>query len=359
MTRTTKKVPPTPESPSGGGDLETFFSLESVAVAESEDETSPAADISDEEPTIRETVGRIPAFHSLNLPVVEQEVEDGDTSEDSEDMLPSLAPTPQRQAPAADRGTDPITPVDDTWTEFESADDSVMLSSDSLDDHDLDEDLEDSLEWDRSMDDEAPLLTPSTVSTADGLRGAAEQMQDEVQDEDSASVSIAVEDPDEDSEMLDLAGETVRESIVPDKNSHSGADSQPSGEYVSGGAALLQQGIEALQAGDRKDALTCFQGALRSDPDDESAHAYLDLVHDMIIREHLPQASLHSVPRLRVGREMLMTLDIEPNAGGVLAMVDGVATIEDLETMLPYFERDTICRYLAEAYRDGLIEFDS
>jgi len=382
MTRTTRKAPPSPDSPPDSGDVEPFFSLQSVAVSADGEEASLDADIGEEEPTIRDQVGKIPAFHSLNLPVVDREngEEDDDASDDDE-ALPDLdAPTQRAPAVEARPSTpprsrtsggwssttetpvaDPSTRFDDTWTEFEDGDDSLILSSDSLEGKELSEDLDDSLEWGRSGDDDDAILTPDTVPRAGGLRDAAEQMTRESREEESASVSIAVEEDsaDEDSQVPDPAGETVPEAFAPDLGASGAADKEPSGEFVSGLAALLQEGIEALHAGERERALASFQAALRCDPDDTTALSYLELVHEMLIREHLPQASLRSVPRLCVGREMLMTLELEPNAGGVLAMVDGVATIEDLETMLPYFDRVMIYRHLADAYKGGLIEFDS
>jgi len=389
MTRTTKKVPNPPESSPKSGDIEPFFSLQSVP--QPAVEADQGIDLGEEEPTIRDRIGEIPAFHSLNLPSVGSEVEssgsgDGEPTLDTQAETKEVRAAPSRPAAGSQHTTsddwsstssnpvaDSSTGLDDTWTEFESADDSLILSSDSMEEEDASGGLDDSLEWDRSLDEEAPLLTPSTTHQARVFPAAAEpepvepteedpaSAVDPGTEEDSASVSIDVEilDGYTDPDLADPAGDTVKEAYIPERLSGGVDEQEPSGEFVSGAEALVQEGIDALNAGDRDKALSCFEGALRSDPDHATAVSYLELVHEMIIREYFPQASLQSVPRLRVGREMLMTLELDPNAGGVLAMIDGVATLEDLEAMLPYFDRESIYSHLAEAYQAGLIEFDT
>ena len=167
-------------------------------------------------------------------------------------------------------------------------------------------------------------------------------------DADDESISFHVEDdePSVDTEAVTMA--------APFDLAAAGEDS---GDEDSMGD-IVQRGIDALHGGDRWLAVDLFERALRRDPDDGVARTYLDVAHDLVIQDQLPGAGLNSVPRLRVGREMLMTLELDPQAGGVLAMVDGLATMEDLETMLPYFDRQTIYRHLATALADGLIEFD-
>jgi len=119
----------------------------------------------------------------------------------------------------------------------------------------------------------------------------------------------------------------------------------------------VRQGVKALRRGQRQQAMSSFERALRGDPDDPMAQAYLRLAQELFIRELVPGASLDSVPRLRVGRKMLMTLDLTAEDGAVLALIDGLTSLEGLETMLQHMDRETIYQCLARAQENGLIEF--
>jgi hypothetical protein len=128
------------------------------------------------------------------------------------------------------------------------------------------------------------------------------------------------------------------------------------GETTGGDASAVKDGMRELRAGRRDEAIALFERALRIDPDDAMAAAYLNLALELMIRDTLPDASLTSVPRLRVGREMLLTLDVSAELGAVLALVDGVSDLDALETLLPHLQRTTLYRLLAEALEQGLIE---
>ena len=127
----------------------------------------------------------------------------------------------------------------------------------------------------------------------------------------------------------------------------------------AGVSATVREGILSLRRGLRGEAIGHFEQALRSDPDDTMAQAYLKLAHELLVRDSLPGAKLDSIPRLRIGREMLMTLDLDPVAGGILAMLDGAMTLEELEAMLPHMDRETIYSHLSTAHDNGLIEFET
>lgn len=119
----------------------------------------------------------------------------------------------------------------------------------------------------------------------------------------------------------------------------------------------VRRGVKALRRGNRQEAMRSFENALRGDPDDPMAQAYLRLAQELYIRELVPGASLSSVARLRVGRKMLMTLDLTPEDGAVLAHIDGATTLEELEMLLAHMVRETIYSCLARALENGHIEF--
>ncbi len=119
----------------------------------------------------------------------------------------------------------------------------------------------------------------------------------------------------------------------------------------------VRLGVKALRRGQRDKAMVAFERALHDDPDDPMAQAYLRLAQELYVRELLPGASLSSVPRLRVGRKMLMILALTPEDGAVLSLIDGATTLEGLEMLLAHMDREAIYRCLASALENGLIEF--
>ncbi len=203
---------------------------------------------------------------------------------------------------------------------------------------------------------------PAVAGEPSGPRGAVPGDQDEPTeetdtprgdtDENSARVIGVVFDGESSATPAD--GETTPPPL-PGLESSEELDAQIGGEV----SPVVRDGIRALRKGDRAGAIALFERALRSDPDDAMAQAYLSLAHDLLVRDLLPGARKTSVPRLRVGREMLMTLDLDPSAGMVLSMVDGMMTLEEIETMLQHMDRETIYRHLARAQEDGLVEIAS
>ena len=125
---------------------------------------------------------------------------------------------------------------------------------------------------------------------------------------------------------------------------------------VSDAGDAVRDGMTQLRAGNRQEAIALFERALRSDPDDAMAQAYLALAQELMIRDHLPGAGLGSIPRLRVGRELLLTLDVTPEMGALLSLIDGMCDLEALDTLLPHLERMTLYRLLADAMDQGWVE---
>ncbi len=265
----------------------------------------------------------------------------------------------------------------ESWGDLEDSDgDPAKLSGndwDTLgDDAPLSDNLEDSLEWDKTQgSDTSDLLSMTGAS----MRTDAAEVREPSDDDRWVALSV---DEDEvsggdsislvggaDADLPDPDGDTVVERMALGFARETGEEEPPamvpaaSQDEPSIPSMIVDQGIDAFKKGDRAFALSCFEQALRGDPDDSRAQSYLELTHDLYVRDHLPDAGLHSIPSLRVGREMLMDLELDPQAGGVLAMIDGMATVEEIETMLPYFERETIYKHLAEALEKGLIEFAS
>ncbi len=188
------------------------------------------------------------------------------------------------------------------------------------------------------------------------LSGDPDEVYDDEQSltEDSADMMfIVLEDT---REFPDLEPDQLPPPPVPVDAPPAAAGPETS-EETSGAGTAIREGTAALRAGRREEAIERFERALRSDPDDAMAQAYLSLAQELLIRDILPDAGLKSVPRPRVGPELLLTLEVAPELGAVLSMVDGVLDIEALETMLPHLDRAILYRHLATALEQGLIEF--
>lgn len=391
-----------------GPDLEPFFSLQQFDDDPPGDPSEPSLSGTDmplltteEEPTIREGEPRtdeITAYHALSIDGLSEPRDPFDDPSDSPPDSQALTaelpasgedaeiwssgdehvPAPPPPAPLLGNGGHSgglDQPTMESWGDLEDSEGEESPDSgnewDTMgDDAPLSDNLEDSLEWDRTQgQDTSDLLSmtgvTSPVDTAE-VRGPSDDDrwvalsvdEEEVSGGDSISLvgGADADLPDPEGETvvermaLGFARSTSEEPVVIDPD----AQDEPSIPSM-----IVDQGIDAFRQGDRAFALSCFEQALRGDPDDTRAQSYLELTHDLYVRDHLPGAGLHSVPRLRVGREMLMSLEIDPQAGGVLAMIDGMATVEELETMLPYFERETIYKHLSDALEKGLIEFES
>ena len=278
--------------------------------------------------------GGIVALHSLTEAAVPAEAEEPDPFEQENPWKYGNPWAPEGAAPPPARPVDerPALPDPGPSSESGTGDDWSFTGDIRVGDEPADTRYGDT--WTES--DELSI-------SADSL-GSSEDSGDEEAWETAESISIVIGD--EDDETVDPESETVAEPIQLAKS-----------PVAETGKATMERGIEAYQTGQWAEALSCFETAMRSDPDDSTAQSYLELAHDRYVREHLPGAGLHRVPRLRVGRELLMSIDLDPQAGGVLAMIDGVATFEELETMLSFLDRDTLYRFLGDAFDKGLIEF--
>ncbi len=184
-------------------------------------------------------------------------------------------------------------------------------------------------------------------------------------EEDSAEASIGEEPSitEDSADMMYIVLEDTRDfpdldpaymPTPPDEPLETPPPEEPS--EVSGELSAVKEGMKELREGNRGEAIALFERALRIDPDDAMAQAYLNLAQELMIRDTLPDASLSSVPRLRVGREILLTLDVSADLGAVLSLVDGISDLEALETLLPQMDRATLYQLLADALEQGLIE---
>ena len=396
---------PVAESPG----LQPFFSLQQHdedAPPEVSEEalTAPEEPLSmtEEEPTIREdgtSSAEITAYHSLAIDGLAMPADPFDDptgdpldtqaltaeipaageaseiweSDDRNDPLPTPPPLGTESEP--DAGESVLGRTMESWGDLEESEGDPAGATDNEwdtmgDDAPLSDNLEDSLEWDRTQGgDTSDLLSMTGASMRTDTEAVHESSgddrwvalsvdDDEVSGGDSISLvggaDADLPDPDGDTVVERMALGFARETAEEEPPAMAPASDE---DEPSIPAMIVEQGIDAFKQGDRAFALSCFEQALRGDPDDSRAQSYLELTHDLYVRDHLQDAGLHSIPRLRVGREMLMTLELDPQAGGVLAMIDGMATVEEIETMLPYFERETIYRHLADALEEGLIEF--
>jgi len=63
------------------------------------------------------------------------------------------------------------------------------------------------------------------------------------------------------------------------------------------------------------------------------------------------------VPSLKGGPEALMSAGLDPAAGLVLSMIDGVHTMKAIKALLPHVPDDTFLTIVRDALGKGLVEF--
>ncbi|MDP7115298.1 MAG: hypothetical protein QGH45_25200, partial [Myxococcota bacterium] len=207
--------------------------------------------------------------------------------------------------------------------------------------------------WDDAAEPAADQAAAEEAGAEDAAEDAAAQDEPSFTEESEDMMYIVLEDT---HDFPDLEPDNM--PTPPDEPPEFPQETTPTAEdsESSGGHLAVKEGMAELRAGRRDEAIALFGRALRIDPDDAMAAAYLNLAQELMLRDTLPDASLTSVPRLRVGREILLTLDVSPELGAVLALVDGVSDLETFETLLPHLDRPTLYGLLAEAHEQGLIE---
>jgi tetratricopeptide (TPR) repeat protein len=121
------------------------------------------------------------------------------------------------------------------------------------------------------------------------------------------------------------------------------------------GRARLAAALARAADGAAEEVLALLVEATACAPDDLETQAGLDLVRAQLYVQHRQRMPASARPRLCVGPEQLMRLDLAPEAGFLLSMLDGRTRIEELVTVsgLDPFE---VLHLLARLERTGIVE---
>ena len=119
--------------------------------------------------------------------------------------------------------------------------------------------------------------------------------------------------------------------------------------------ARLATALARADAGAPEEALALLVEATAGAPDDLEAQAALDLVRAQLYLRHRQRMSAAARPRLCVDPEQLMRLDLAPEAGFLLSLLDGRTRIEELLTVsgLDAFE---VLHLLVRLETAGIVE---
>ena len=119
--------------------------------------------------------------------------------------------------------------------------------------------------------------------------------------------------------------------------------------------ARLAAALARADAGEAEDALALLLEATAGAPDDLEAQAALDLVRAALYLRHRQRLAGSARPRLRVDPEQLMRLDLAPEAGFLLSLLDGRTRIEELVTVSGLDPFDVL-HLLARLEKTGIVE---
>jgi tetratricopeptide (TPR) repeat protein len=120
--------------------------------------------------------------------------------------------------------------------------------------------------------------------------------------------------------------------------------------------ASVARALGLAEQGDGDGAVTLLRAALARSPRDLEAQAAFDLVRAHLFAAYRARAGSGSArPRLKVGADQLLRLDLPPEAGFLLSMLDGRTRVEELMTVggLDAFE---VLHLLARLERAGIVE---
>ena len=208
----------------------------------------------------------------------------------------------------------------------------------------------------RATPEDEPIESVDDEEPGSSLSGDPDEVDDDdlSLSEDSADMMFIVLEDTRD--FPDLQPDQLPSPPAPDRIPAAPEPQPEPAPGVSDAGDSVRDGMTQLRAGKRQEAIALFERALRSDPDDAMAQAYLALAQELMIRDHLPGAGLGTIPRLRVGRELLLTLDVTPEMGALLSLIDGMCDLEALDTLLTHLDRTTLYRLLADAVDQGWVE---
>lgn len=119
--------------------------------------------------------------------------------------------------------------------------------------------------------------------------------------------------------------------------------------------ARLVAALARADAGEAEQALALLLEATAAAPDDLEAQAALDLVRAGLYLRHRERMAESARPRLSVDPEQLMRLDLAPEAGFLLSLLDGRTRIEELLTVSGLDPFDVL-HLLARLEQAGIVE---
>jgi tetratricopeptide (TPR) repeat protein len=119
--------------------------------------------------------------------------------------------------------------------------------------------------------------------------------------------------------------------------------------------ARLAAALARADAGAAEEALAVLVEATAAAPDDLEAQAALDLVRAGLYLRHRQRMVAAARPRLCVDPEQLMRLDLAPEAGFLLSLLDGRTRIEELVTVSGLDPFDVL-QLLARLEQSGIVE---
>jgi tetratricopeptide (TPR) repeat protein len=124
---------------------------------------------------------------------------------------------------------------------------------------------------------------------------------------------------------------------------------------ISESRSRLAEALARAEAGDLTGAFAGLVEAAAVDRDDLEAQAALDLVRGALYLAHRARIADGARPRLRVAPEELMRLDLAPEAGFLLSLIDGRTRLEELVTVSGLDPFDVL-HLLVRLEGDGVVE---
>lgn len=132
------------------------------------------------------------------------------------------------------------------------------------------------------------------------------------------------------------------------------------GASVSGSIGVLwKAGQEFLEKGRLDDAASCFQAVLRAGERLEEARRMLGYCETILVEQACPGARPHRVPHVLVSADELARLSLHPHTTRLLEVVDGRASLADIEERTaPFMDRISLYQRLGQAVAAGLVALE-
>ncbi len=117
----------------------------------------------------------------------------------------------------------------------------------------------------------------------------------------------------------------------------------------------VARGLALAERGQHDEALALLKGVAERAPGELEAQAALDLVRAHLYARYRRRIDLAARPRLKVGRDHLLRLDLPPEAGFLLSLLDGRTRVEELMTVAGLDALDVL-HLLARLAQAGVVE---